>query len=181
MLNKRARKIIGYDGLVQKLAAAIPKEEIEYLETEQLKEMLGSGYENWEFSDLIRLIHDIKREQQKNLHDLLTVEAIMAQLPYASRHAAQKAVTMLVEKAKEDKLFKIDNVVSATVDILWSMFYCMGIDIKDTAKKMRESNLYYSYNDLKDNKLLYDFIRILRDIQWYKHGDVAQLRTRENL
>lgn len=180
MLNKKARNLIGYDGLVSSLAADIPVGKLEELEIEDLKERLGAGYERWEFKDWYRLLTDIKRKKGEVAHEILTEERIFNSLPWAAQQAAQEAVRILMKKAADDLLFKMDETTDVVEDILWNMFYCMKIDIKDTAQIMQEQKRAYSYNDLKENKLLLDFIRELRKKQWHSNGEVARLRNRTN-
>lgn len=179
MLNKKARKLIGYDRLVKKMAAEISPAELEYMETKQLMKLLGPGYENWEFNDWYRLLVNIKQEQRKVEHEELTAEKIFNGLPWAAQQAAQEAVSLLIKKSADGLLFKLDETADMAVNILWNMFYCMGIDIKDTAQIMHEQKRAYSNNDLKENKLFMDFIEELRKRQWYKHGEVARLRFKE--
>ncbi len=178
MLNKKARKLIGYDGLVSSLVADIPAGKDEELEIKDLKERLGAGYERWEFKDWYRLLTDIKRKRGEIAHEILTEEAIFNSLPWAAQQAAQEAVSLLIKKAAANLLFKMDETADMAVNILWNMFYCMGIDIKDTAQIMQRQKKAYSYNDLKENKLLLDFIRELRKRQWYSNGEVARLRSK---
>lgn len=175
MLNRKARNLIGYNGLVSSLAADIPAGE---LEIKDLKERLGIGYERWEFKDWYRLLTDIKRKKGEAAHEILTEEAIFNSLPWAAKQAAQEAVRILIKKAADKLLFKMDETADMAVNIIWNMFYCMGIDIKDTARIMQEQKRAYSYNDLMENKLLLDFIRELRKRQWYSDGEVARLRNR---
>ncbi len=179
MLNKKARKIIGYERIVKELAVKIPENEMEYIETKQLQDMLGTGYERWEFQDWYRLLVDIKKEQRKEQHSSITTDVVFEEIPWACQQSAQEAVNVLLKKAAKNQLFKMDETADMTVNILWTMFYCIGYDIKMSAKEMHEKRLLYSYNDMKENKLLYDFIKILRDRQWYHSGEVARLRTRE--
>lgn len=178
MLNKKARNLIGYDGLVSSLTADIPVGKLEELEIKDLKERLGAGYESWEFKDWYRLLTDIRRKKGKQAHEILTEEAIFNSLPWAAQQAAQEAVRILIKKAADNLLFKIDETADMAANILWNMFYCMKIDIKDTAQIMQEQKRAYSYNDLKENKLLLDFIRELRKRQWYSNGEVARIRSR---
>jgi len=178
MLNRRARAIIGYDNLVKRLAGEMTEEEMEYVETGDMKKRLGEGYEKWEFKDWYRLICDIKKEQMKDLHTSMTADCIFGAIPWACQQSAQEMVRFLIKKADMELLFKLDKGVDVAVNALWNMFYCMGIDIKYTALKMCSERLFYSKNDLDDNKLLYDFIVRLRDIQW-KQGEVTRLRTKK--
>lgn len=178
MLNKKARNLIGYDRLVSQLAADIPAAELEELETRDLKERLGAGYERWEFGDWYRLLTDIKRKKGEVAHEILTAEAIFNSLPWAVQQAAQEAVRLLIKKAAANLLFKMDETADMAANILWNMFYCMVIDIKDTVQIMQKQKRAYSYNDLKENKLLLDFIRELRKRQWYSNGEVARLRSK---
>lgn len=179
MLNKKARKLIGYEHLVEELAEKIKPEELDKLETRDLRNLLGTGYEKWEFDDWYRLLTDIKKKQRRALHETMTAEAIFNSLPWAAQQAAQEAVGILVKKAAVEKLFKMDEAVDTAVEILWNMFYCMGIDIKNTATKLHSEKKTYSCNDLRDNKLLFDFITELRRGQWYRQGEVARLRIKE--
>lgn len=179
MLNKKARKLIGYDSLVIQLASMIQPAELEELDTGDLKRMLGAGYERWEFKDWYRLLNDIKRLKRQSEHESMTPEVIFNGLPWAAQQAAQTAVKILIRKANEEKLFKMDETADTLENILWDMFYCMGIDIKNTAIHMGQQNKRYSCKDWEDNLLLLDFIRELRKIQWYENGEVARLRDKE--
>lgn len=181
MLNRKAREIIGYNDLVKRLAAEIPEATMENIETDDLKRMLGAGYERWEFKDWFRLIVDIRKEQNKDLHVSSTVDKIIAELPYAAQQSVQRAVHLLLRKASKNLLFSGDETVDALVDIPWYMFNCMRIDIKDTLMDMDRKNLCYSHDDLKDSKLLFDFIVLLRHRQWNYHGEVTMLDTKEGL
>lgn len=84
MLNRKARQLIGYDKLVTGLASVIQDEDLEYLETEDLKEKLGSRYGAWEFKDWYRLLKDIKRCKRQVEHENMTAEAIFDGLPWVS-------------------------------------------------------------------------------------------------
>jgi len=179
MLNKKARNLIGYDRIVEELAEKIQSAELEELEISNLKEILGPGYEKWEFKDWYRLLIDIKQKKREADHEAMTAEKIFNGLPWAAQQATQQAVRILLKKAAAEKLFKMDEAADTAAEILWNMFYCMIIDIKDTAKKLNEESKAYSYNDLKENKLLLDFIKELRKEQWNKEGEVARLRNRE--
>lgn len=179
MLNKKACILIGYDRLVQRLADEISIEELENLETKYLKKKLGAGYEKWEFKDWYRLIKDIKRSKQIKQHESLTAEVIFNSIPYAAQCMAQAAVKCAMVKAQNNKLYQMDETADTIVNVLWNMFYCMAIDIKCVATKLCREQRTYSYEDTVNNKLLLDFIKMLRDEQWYKHGDVARLRTKE--
>ena len=179
MLNRKARNLIGYDRLVKELAADISAAELEELETGNLKERLGAGYEKWEFRDWYRLLIDIKRQKREAAHEIMTAEAIFNSLPWAAQQSAQEAVRVLIKKATTKQLFKMDETADMAADILWQMFYCMVIDIKDTAAHMHEENRAYSCSDMEENKLLLDFIKELRKRQWYGDGEVARLRNKE--
>lgn len=177
MLNKRAKKLIGYNHLVEDLAKKILSEELDNLETKNLKEILGAGYEKWEFKDWYRLLADIKRKKREADHEAITAEIIFNGLPWAAQQAAQEAVRILLRKATAERLFKVDEAVETAAEIIWNMFYCMKIDIKHTVQKLNERNKAYSHNDLKENRLLMDFIEELRKEQW-REGNVARLRTK---
>ena len=179
MLNKRTKQLIGYDELVKELAERIKGEELDELETKNLKEMLGEKAKKWEFKDLYRLLVDIKRYKREEAHRILTAEAIFNDLPWAAQQAAQEAVIVLIKKAKAQLLFKMDETADMAVNFLWNMFYCMGIDIKDAAQKMSEEQRKYSYNDKKENKMLLEFIEELRKRQWDGEGEVTRLRRKE--
>lgn len=178
MLNQRARNLIGYDRLVEELAEKIDSAELEELETANLKKILGPGYEEWEFKDWYRLLTDIKRKKRILGHETVTAEAIFNSLPWAAQQAAQEAVKILLKKAADDKLFKVDEAAETAAEILWNMFYCMIIDIKNTVTKLNKENKAYSRNDMKENKLLLDFIEELRKEQW-REGEVARIRSKE--
>ncbi len=179
MLNKKARNLIGYGRLVEELADKIQPEELDDLETERLKEIMGSGYEKWEFGDWYRLLTDIKRKKRAAGHEVLTANNIFNSLQWAAQQAAQETVKILIKKAEKEQLFKMDEAADMAAEILWNMFYCMKIDIKNTAAKMCKEKRAYSYNELKENKLLLDFIEELRKEQWFGSGEVARLRSKE--
>ena len=179
MLNRKARQLIGYDKLVTGLASVIQDEDLEYLETEDLKEKLGSRYGAWEFKDWYRLLKDIKRCKRQAEHENMTAEAIFDGLPWAAQQSAQAAVAVLIQKAQGGMLFRPDETVYAVSDILWNMFYCMKVDLKNTVIRMCSSNRTYSYNEMNRNLLLLDYIKELRKMQWYGHGEVARLRNME--
>lgn len=178
MLNKRARKMIGYDRLVKELVAKVEVKELDELETDHLKAMLGEGYEKWEFKDWYRLLGDIKRTIRIAAHEILTAEAVFNSIPWAAQQAAQAAVEVLIKKAKAQQLYKMDETADIAAEFLWNMFYCMKIDIKDTAQKMSEEKRAYSYNDMKENKMLLEFITEMRKRQWYTEGEVARIRSK---
>lgn len=179
MLNQKARNLIGYERLVEELAEKIQPVELEEMDTEKLKGFLGTGYEKWEFKDWYRLLTSIKRKQRQAAHEVMTADAIFNRLPWAAQQAAQEAVRVLIKKADAGKLYKLDEAAETAVEILWTMFYCMGIDIKNTIMKMHRDNKAYSHNDTKENKLLLDFIEELRKEQWYGNGEVARLMEKE--
>ena len=178
MLNRKARKLIGYDRLVKELAADIGNKDLDELETKNLKEMLGEKAQKWEFKDLYRLIGDIKRYRRAEAHRILTAEVIFNSLPWAAQQAAQAAVEVLMKKAEVQQLYKMNKTADMAAEFLWNMFYCMKIDIQGTAQKMSEEQRAYSYNDMKENKMLLDFIEEMRKKQWYGEGEVARLRSK---
>ena len=179
MLNKKARELIHYKQIVVQTAADISLKELDDLDTEHLKKRLGGIAEKWEFKDLYRFLTDIKRYKRKTEHDIITAEAIFNSLPWAAQQAAQEVVRLLIKKAEDNLLFKMNETADMVANLLFNIFDCMKIDIKDTAQIMQEQKRAYSYNDLKENKLLLDFIRELRKLQWYKHGEVTRLRRKE--
>lgn len=156
----------------------IDDKKLEEMETGNFKKFLGAGYEKWNFEDWYRLLTDIKRKKRAIGHEIMTAEAIFNSLPWAAQQAAQEAVKILLKKAADDKLFKADETAETAAEILWNMFYCMIIDIKNTVKKLNTENKAYSGNDMKENKLLLDFIEELRKEQW-REGEVARLRSKE--
>lgn len=178
MLNKRARQLIGYKDMVKELAAEIESEDLDELETKNLKEILGEKAIKWEFKDLYRLLRDIKRHKRAEAHRILTAEAIFNSLPWAAQQAAQEAVIVLIKKAEAQLLFKMDETTDMAAEFLWNMFYCMKINIKETAKKMAEEKKAYSYNEIKENKILLDFIEEMRRRQWNGEGEVARIRIK---
>lgn len=177
--NQKAQSSTEYECIVEQLAEQIQPEELDKLETKDLQALLGAGFESWKFEDWYKLLTDIKRKKRQAEHEAMTAEAIFNGLPWAAQQAAQEAVGILIKKAEADKLFKADETADAMVNVLWNMFYCMGINIKNTARKLGKDNKAYSYNDLNENKLLLDFIKELRDEQWYGQGEVARLRCKE--
>lgn len=181
MLNKRARQLIGYDRLVKEMVAKVDVKELDELTTGHLKAMLGEGYEAWEFKDLYRLLIDIKKTIGIATHEILTTEAIFNSLPWAAQQAAQEAVKVLIKKAEAQQLYKMDETADMAAEFLWNMFYCMKIDIKDAAQKMSRENRAYSYNDMKENKMLLEFIEEMRRIQWYTQGEVARIRSKAEM
>lgn len=179
MQNQKAQCSTKYERIVEQLAEQILPEDLDKLETKDLQTLLGAGFESWKFEDWYKLLTDIKRKIRQAGHEAMTAESIFNGLPWAAQQAAQETVSILIKKAAADKLFKLDETADAMVDVLWNMFYCMGIDIKNTVKKLCKDNNAYSYNDLKENKLLFDFIKELRNEQWYGEGEVARLRCKE--
>ncbi|MDE7445920.1 MAG: hypothetical protein K2N15_09520 [Lachnospiraceae bacterium] len=178
MLNKKARKLIGYDRLVKELVAKVEVKELDELETKHLKAMLGEGYEKWEFKDWYRLLGDIKRTIRSVAHEILTAEVVFNSLPWAAQQAAQAAVEVLMKKAEAQQLYKMDETTDMAAEFLWNMFHCMKIDIKGAAQKMSEEKRAYSYKDMEENKMLLDFIEEMRKKQWYGEGEVARLRSK---
>lgn len=179
MLNKKARNLINYDRIVEDLAGTIPSERLDELETKDLQVLLGVGYENWDFQDWYRLLKDIRRIKRRTTHETMTAKTIFNGLPWAAQQAAQEAVRILIKEASMDRLYKSNEIATVATNILWSMFYCMAIDIKKAAEKLHKENKTYSDDDLNDNKQLLDFIEKLRDEQWYGNGEVARLRCKE--
>lgn len=177
--NQKAQTLTEYERIVEHLSEQIQSEELDKLETKDLETQLGARHESWKFEDWYRLLTDIKRKKRQADHETMTAEAIFSGLPWAAQQAAQEAVSILIMKAAAEKLFKLDETADAMAEVLWNMFYCMKIDIKNTAKKLCNDNKAYSYNDLKENKLLFDFIKELRNEQWYGEGEVARLRCKE--
>lgn len=178
MLNKRARKLNGYEEMVKELAEDIEIKDIDELQTKNLKEMLGEKAEKWEFKDFYRLLGDIKKYKKAETHRILTAEVVFNSLPWTAQKAAQEAVRVLIKKAEKQLLFKMDETADIAVNFLWSMFYCRALDIKETAQKMSEEKKAYSYNDIKENKILLDFITEMRKKQWYGEGEVTRIRSK---
>lgn len=180
MLNKTAKNLIGYDRIVEELAEKLQSEELEELAADDLKEILVAGYEKWEFRDWYGLLTDIRRKKWKAYHEAMTVEAIFNSLPWAAQQAAQEAVRILIQ-VSEGNLFNVKVNLSAEMAtvILWNIFYCMKINIKNAARNLSIYNKSYSSRELEENKLLLDFIKELRNEQWYKEGEVARIRDRD--
>ena len=177
--NQKAQSSTEYECIVEQLAEQIQPEELDKLETKDLQALLGAGFESWKFENWYKLLTDIKRKKRQAEHEAMTAEAIFNGLPWAAQQAAQETVSILIKKAAAEKLFKLDETADAMVDVLWNMFYCMKIDIKNTATKLCKDDKVYSYSDLNENKLLFDFIKALRNEQWNGEGEVARLRCKE--
>lgn len=181
MLNEDASNLTDYDRIVEELAKKLRPAELEELETDDLKEILGAGYEKWEFNDWYVLLTDIKRKSREADHEAMTAERIFNSLPWAAQQAAQEAVRTLLIKASGEHLFnmQVDQAADVAADILWHMFCCMRVNIKNAARNLSSKNKLYSRNDFEENKLLLDFINELRNEQWSRNGEVARLRTRD--
>lgn len=176
MLNKKARRLIGYESIVSRLADTFPDEKLDYLETEDILCLLGEGYESWEFKDWCRLINDIKKRKRQAMHDEQTAEIIFNGMPWASQQSLQTAVTVLIKKAAEEKLFRLDETADTVTGILWEVFYCTKMDIKKTAVAMSIKNKSYSRTEMNESLLLLDFIQNLRKTEWFGSGEVLRLR-----
>lgn len=98
------------------------------------------------------------------------MSAIILHMPYArSVHRSRSpAVAVLIQKAQGGMLFRPDETVNAVSDILWNMFYCMKVDLKNTAIRMCSSNRTYSYNEMNRNLLLLDYIKELALFLFYQ-------------
>ena len=178
MLNKRARKIIGYDELVKEFASqGLTEEELDWLETTDVREFLKKRFEP-DFRDEYRFVGDVRREVRKDMHEEHTLDSIMDSIPYAAQNMAQEAVKVLLRKAAEGKIFLVDSTVYALCDALFQLLYCSVWDIKKTAEELCQKQ--YSKAEIMDRKLLRDFVENMRNREWYKHGEVVRLRTEKS-
>lgn len=110
------------------------------------------------------------------MHDEQTAEIIFNGMPWASQQSLQTAVTVLIKKAAEEKLFRLDETADTVTGILWEVFYCTKMDIKKTAVAMSIKNKSYSRTEMNESLLLLDFIQNLRKTEWFGSGEVLRLR-----
>lgn len=191
MLNEMARELVGYGMLRDRLMGLVTAKEVEDLESDQLKvmavalqseaEIEGLKLDAWSHRDWRVLLLDVRRGKLWDAHEAMTAEAILDALPWAAQQGAQDAVCILLRKAAERKILRMDETAEAVSEILWHMFSCMEIDIDEAAIAMQRKGFpYYSGEDIHDNKILLHFIRELRERQWAISGTVVRLRTRDD-
>lgn len=170
-----AAALVEYANLVKQLAADLTEEQLE--DSSYIKRLLEEDLPNWDFDDWYELLITVRQKKRQEEHEEKTAEAIYNEMPYYAQAAAEKAVDYIIKAAKKNELFKANRAADQQVDILWTMFYCMGIDIKNAAtnlwKKIEEQGYIWG-----EGQFLINFIDELREVTW-KHGDIAKLRTKE--
>lgn len=164
--------------LTKRLSVEITPEEIEYMDSSQLRERLGEEYADWDADRCYELLKEVRREQRREQHEKFTVEAILSDVPWAAQQAMQKVVEELLKMARKELLFKCHDASDILVNIFWEMFYCAGIDVKNSATQMCEQSKGYSGEERRNNRILYDYCDILRDRMW-KRGEVLHVRQQE--
>ena len=170
-----AGALVEYANLVKDLAAELTEEQLE--DSSYIKSLLSEQLPNWDSDDWYDLLVAVRRKKYSEEHEEKTAEAIYNEMPYFAQEAAETAVKYIVQAARNNQLFKLNKAADQAADILWNMFYCMGIDIKTAAvnigKQIDEQGYIWG-----KGKYLVAYIEELRAVQW-KHGYVTKLRTRE--
>lgn len=165
-----------YENLVKQLAEELSDKQLE--DSDYIKNLLSDQFPNWNWDDWYDLLIAVRKEKHQKEHEEKTAEAIYNEMPYFAQAAAEKIVDYIVKAARNNELYKMNKAADQQVDILWTMFYCMGIDIKMAAvnigKKIEEQGFIWG-----EGKYLIAYIEELREVQW-KNGYVTKLRTREN-
>lgn len=170
-----AGALVEYANLVKQLASDLTEEQLE--DSDYIKSLLEEQLPNWDWEDWYDLLIAVKKEKHQEEHEERTAEAIYNEMPYFAQRAAERAVDYIVKAAKKKELFRADKAADQQVDILWTMFYCMGIDIKDAARNICEKIDKQGYI-WGEGQYLIAFIEELREVEW-KHGEVTKLRTKE--
>lgn len=165
-----------YAKLVEQLAAELTDEQLE--DSGHIKNLYQNILPRWDWEEWYDLLKAVRQKKRQAEHEEKTAEVIFNEMPYFAQAAGQQAVKYLVECARKNRLFKIDDAADWQADILWQMFYCMGIDVKTAAETLSKKSISLNGLDLQDNKYLLAFIEELRAEQW-KQGEVTKLRTKE--
>lgn len=172
-----AGALVEYANLVKQLAEELNDEQLE--DSDYIKNLLSDQLPNWDWEDWYDLLVAVRKKKRQKEHEEKTAEVIYNEMPYFAQEAAERAVSYIVEAARNNELFKANKAADQQADILWTMFYCMGVDIKMAAKnigkKIEEQGFIWG-----KGKYLIAYIEELREIQWENDGEVTKLRTKEN-
>lgn len=168
-----AAALVEYANLVKQLAEDLTDEQLE--DSGYLKSLLQEQLPTWDWDDWYDLLVAVRREKNAAEHEAKTVQAIYNEMPYFAQEAAEVAVKNIVQAAKTRELFRVEKASRQQVDILWTMFYSCGADIKEAAENVNKK--VENQGSLK-KQMLVEFLEELRAVMW-KRGEVTKLRTKE--
>lgn len=166
---------VEYANLVKQLAEELSDEQLE--DTAYIKSLLCGQLPDWDGEGWYDLLVAVKQKKHQAEHEEKTAEAIFNEMPYFAQAAAETAVVYIIEAARKKELFKGNKAADQQADILWSMFRCMRLDVKDAAKNISRKIEEQGFIWCRRNCLI-NYIKELREAAW-KHGNVIRLRTKE--
>ena len=170
-----AGALVEYANMVKQLAEDLTDEQLE--DSNYIKSLLQEQLPNWDWEDWYDLLIAVKREKRAAEHEEKTAQALYIEMPYFAQRAAEVAVKNIIQAAKTRDLFHAEKASTQQVEILWTMFYCCGADIKKAAENINKKIETQGYT-WGEGLLLLNFLEELRAVEW-QHGEVTQLRTKE--
>lgn len=171
-----AGALVEYANLVKELAADLTDEQLE--DSSYIKSLLSEQLPNWEWDDWYELLENVRREKYKDAHEEQTAEKIFNDMPYFAKEAAQETLKHLLRAEEAGKLFKLDATADTAAEIMWNMFYCCVMDIKNAVVKYNKEKSPMTVAEYKEHKDILQFIGIMREALW-ERGEVLKLREKE--
>lgn len=171
-----AGALVEYANIVKQLAADLTDEQLE--DTTYIKSILKDQLPNWDWDDWHELLSNVRREKYKEEHEEQAAEKIFNDMPYFARAAAQEIVEQLLKADEEGRLFRLDKTADNAAEILYKMFFCCVMDIKETIRKQNKNKKLLLAKEIQEHKRLFEFIEKLRKKLW-KEGEVLKLREVE--